>query len=326
MRVTIRDVAKKANVSVSTVSHALNGYPDVSESTKRHILKIAEKLNYKPSMMARGLVSGKSNLIGVLLPAITPSFWASILEGIDEVLHEHGYVMAFSNYSAGEHIVGQLETMRKNNVEAIICATYNSISLVEKALYITTTKGIPVVTVTGSSSLYDIPYVKVDEFLGGVLATKHLVERGHTRICCLGQSERVTAGYTQTLLEHNIPVDSDLIIPHLAEWEGGYTAVDKLLSMTNPPTAIFAWDTTCMGALRRLKELGLKVPEDMSLVGFDDLDTTRMLETPLTSVRQPKQEQGRLSAKLVVNLLKGDDLVGSSVLKPELVVRESSGR
>jgi LacI family transcriptional regulator len=230
MRVTIRDVAKKAKVSVSTVSHALNGYSDVSESTRRHILKIAEELNYKPSMMARGLVSGKSNLIGVLLPAITPSFWASILEGIEEVLQEHGYVMAFSNYSTGEHIIEQLEAMRLNNVEAIICATYDSLSLVEEALYAVTTKGIPVVTVTGSSSLYDIPYVKVDEFLGGVLATKHLIERGHTRICCLGQSERVTAGYTQTLLENNIPIDADLVISHLKAWEGGYTAVDKLLS------------------------------------------------------------------------------------------------
>lgn len=325
MKVTIKDVARKANVSVSTVSHALNGYPDVSESTRKRIVKIANELGYKPNMVAKSLVSGKSNLIGVLLPAITPSFWASILEGIDEVLYKHGYVMAFSNYSSGERITEQLETMRRNNVEAIICATYHSISLVERALHKITTKGIPVVTVTGSSSQYNIPYVKVDEFLGGVLATKHLIERGHTRICCLGQSERVAAGYTQALLEHKIPVDPDLIIPHLAQWEGGYAAVDILLSMPAPPTAVFAWDTTCMGILRRLKEKGLKAPDDLALVGFDDLDVARMLETSLTSVRQPKEEQGKVAAKLVIDMLKGNKLVTSSLLKPELVIRESSG-
>jgi LacI family transcriptional regulator len=321
---TIRDIAKMANVSVTTVSRALNDYSDVSDKTKSRILKIARDIKYKPNVVARSLALGRSGIVGVLIPSIDISFWPSILEGLEKGFERHRYFMLLCTYEPGneQSVARQLEALIDRKVDGIVFGAMDEYLGAKSLQAVVSVAHTPVVILTNELIAVDIPSVKVDNFHGGFIATEHLIELGHRRICCIGHEHRTVGGYCQALLKHDIAVDASLIIDAVG-WDAGYDITSRLLDMDERPTAVFALDITCYGILKRLRELGKRAPYDLALVGFDDMKMSSLIETGLTSVCQPKQEQGSITADLILNMINEQKVVGC-VLRPKLVVRESS--
>lgn len=328
---TIKDIARKLEVAPSTVSMALRGHPRISKKTKLKVLETAKKLNYKVNILARGLVLRKSSLLGLVIPDIVTSFFPKIIQGVEEVADKLGYSIIIRNSNNDfQKEADSLRFLKDRQVEGVIISpvfTRDNIGLIlelEKS-------GIPIVFICNYLKEVNIPYIVVDDVLGAYLATQHLINLGHQRIAHLrgvpeypASQDRVK-GYTKALKEHNLKIDKTLIRGYDFTFKSGYQAMKKLITLENRPTAVFAsCDMAAIGAMRTVREGGLRVPEDVALVGFDDLEIAALMETRITTVAQPKYEIGEKAVRKLTRRIE-KKLVRGSILKPKLVVRDSCG-
>lgn len=325
--VTLEQVAAHAGVSPSTVSRILNGTAVVSDDKKQAVAEAIRTLGFVPNPVARGLAGGRTFSIGVVTQAIDSPFYGAALRGIEEQLGQAGYSPLFvsGHWNAAEE-ARCIEVLRSRRVDGIIVLTGRLSDAALRAV----SRQLPVV-VTGRSlkgaGLFSLNF---DNQLGALQATQHLLALGHRRIAFIGgdplhpdalERER---GYRAAFAAAGLPVDESLITPGAYHEESGREAVERLLDAGRRFSAIFAAnDQMAFGAALALHRRGLRVPQDVSLVGFDDLAASSYTIPPLSSVHQPMQELGRLAAAAMLDLL-GGRKPGVAMPGPQLVLREST--
>jgi len=334
MRVSIKDIAKAAGVSHSTVSRALSDSPLVKAETKARIQRLAQEMGYSPDAIARSLVTQTTHTVGIVVTTITDPFVAEVVQGIEDAAHENDYsVILASSASQPKRELAAVEMLRAKRVDSLI-VTSSRVG----ALYLEHLEriGVPVVLVNNhneQSGRYTFS-VSVDNQHGGHLATRHLIERGHRRIGYVSgpadhsdDAERL-AGYRQALDEAGIAFDPALVVPGNGRINGGERALHTLAGLAEPVTAVFCYnDMTAIGLISAAWKAGISVPETLAVVGFDDIPLAAHTYPPLTTVAQPQRDMGRQAMDMALALMTaGDSTMPFSdiVVKGKLVVRESS--
>ena len=335
MRVSIKDIAKAAGVSHSTVSRALSDSPLIKAETKARIQRLAQEMGYSPDAIARSLVTQRTHTVGVVVTTITDPFVAEVVQGIEDTAQENDYsVILASSASEPERELAAVEMLRAKRVDSLI-VTSSRVG----ALYLEHLErfGVPVVLVNNhnrQSGRYTFS-VSVDNQHGGHLATAHLIQRGHRRIGYVSgpadhsdDAERL-AGYRQALDESGITFDPALVVHGNGRLDGGERALRTLARLVELPTAVFCYnDITAIGLISAARQAGLAVPEDLAVVGFDDIPLAAHVYPSLTTVAQPQRDMGRQAMNMALALMTADDSTtpfSDIVVKGKLVVRESSG-
>lgn len=326
---TIRDVARLAGVGIGTVSRVLNNHPGVREETRRKVLAAMEALNYRPNPHARRLSSGRTLTIGVIVPFITNPSVVERLRGITVGLEGTEYDLVVYNVESPESKTRHFREMPfRDRVDGVIII---SLTPTDEDVARFRRAKIPVVLVDAIHS--DLPFVAVKDIEGGRMATTHLIELGHRRIAFLGDpypnpfgftaSYHRYLGYAQALAEAGIPLSPELVATGEHSRQTAYTLAMSLLLRAPRPTAIFAAsDTQAVGVLAAAHELGLRVPEDLSVVGYDDLEIAAHLG--LTTVHQPLFESGHEAARLLLAILEGKEPPPSKFLPLTLCLRRTT--
>ncbi len=335
MKSTIKDVAKKAGVSIATVSFVINDSNRISSETKSRVLKAIKSLNYHPSKSARNLVSGKTGNIGFILTddhfLRTEPFYTRIFLGTEFEARSEGYYILLTSIRPDFNENDTLPRFILNkNVDGIIIAGKSPSNLIERI----STYNIPTVFVDYIPPTNSHPLVLIDNIQGALLATNHLINLGHKNIAFIGGdiehpslSDRLN-GYKLALGNAKISIKNNLIVSDAKypDRQNGFNSAKKIFSKNKNITAVFACnDAMAIGVLNYLQNNGYKVPQDVSLVGFDDVEADLMLNPPLTTIRVPKIEMGVEALKLLVNTLKNKKSISKKILVPvELIIREST--
>ncbi|WP_425145212.1 LacI family DNA-binding transcriptional regulator [Deinococcus sp.] len=326
--VTYKDVAAHAGVSVATVSYVINEGPrPVSSEARARVQAAIQALGYHPNELARGLRRKQSSTIGLLIPNITNSFYAEMAHELQTYCHRHGFLVLLCDSDGVRKREEQyVQALRSKQVEGLVAIPYSD---PEELLRPVVEAGIPVVLL--EHEMTDVPCIKIDEFRGGQLSTQYLIGLGHRRIALLRQrptsalSSRRVDGYRQALKDAGLPYDPALVFECDSSQEAGYRVMRQLLLRGHPPTAVFAHnDLLAMGVCHAVRQAGLSVPEDVSVVGYDDISSAGYLNPPLTTVRFPKAEMGRLAGEMIVRMVGGDTQIDTLTLKVELVIRASA--
>jgi len=329
--VTIKDIAKELGISASTVSRALSDSPLVNAETKRSILQVAERLGYQRNELARALVLGSSGAVGLLVPDITNPFFSDIARGVGEIADEVGVGVILCNTDGRiDREVNYVRLMRRKRVDGLLlCSTtIEAPYLQELAL-----SRIPFILVSRLSSQRDIPFVITNDRVGARLAVEHLVDLGHRSIGFIGGPENVQA--SRDRMEAYLNVLSENGLATLPDWRSyaGFTqaagreAAQRMLSLSRRPTAIFAAnDVMALGVLEVAEGLGLRVPSDLSLVGYDDISYASLPRIQLTTIAQPAVEMGQIAANWLFDVLDHPGIPRlQRTLTPRLMVRSTTG-
>ncbi|MEA3334648.1 MAG: LacI family DNA-binding transcriptional regulator [Chloroflexota bacterium] len=326
----MRDVAERAGVSVTSVSHVINETRPVSIELRERVLEAMRELGYHPNRLARSLRSGKTHTVGIIVPDNANPFFAEIVRGIEDTSFEHGYSLILCNSDADlgkeEYYIGVLTEKQVDGIlfMAAGASTDHIQSLLERH--------VPVVVVDREVPGVTVDTVLADNARGGWLATRHLIEIGHRRIGCISapvnltlSAERVD-GYRQALQEAGIPIDEALIVPGNFNLGGGYRATQQLLALGEPPTALFSGnDLMAVGAICAACEAGRHVPVDLSVVGFDDIPLALYTNPPLTTIRQPNYNMGVAAATMLLERVRDPELPPRRImLQIELQIRRST--
>lgn len=333
-RATIRDVAALAAVSHQTVSRVINDQTSVSEATRQRVLAAIEQLGYVPSPMARGLISNRTHTLGMVTADVSDGFFARAVAGAEIEARRRNYYLIVGSVEespdAGEG-TGYLRLMLDRRVEGLILARPGVVFAGEN-LQGAASAGIPLVSI-GSAELPGFTSVDVDNRQGGLDATQHLIELGHRSIATIvGPHDWPSArardeGRRDALRDAGI-AEEPALVEHAPDWglESGHAATDRLLAVGRPFTAIFAHsDLIALGAIRRLRSQGLRVSDDVSVVGYDDLPIAGYVDPPLTTIHQPMREVGEFAAALVLDRITGvERSPGPHLLQARLVVRKST--
>lgn len=332
-QITMRDVADYANVSLSTVSRVLNNHPSVDEQLRQRVLDAVRSLGYQPNQAARRLRSNTSNVIGLIISDIENPFFTSVVRGVEDLAYAHQRNVILCNTDedpAKEQIY--LEVMQAERVAGlIITPTYgerrhDSFARLQAL-------GIPIVLLDRSLSGSEFDDVTVDNLSGAYQAVKHLLQLGRKRIAMVTAETRLTTfqqrhqGYLKALAEFGIKPQKELVKVTDPKTAAAQQVTAQLLQLSRPPDAIFAANNLMtIGVLNTLREQRVRVPEDVALVGFDDMPWSGQLSPPVTSVSQPTYELGREAARLLLRRINDPDVHPQSiVLQTRLVVRESCG-
>jgi LacI family transcriptional regulator len=331
-RATIRDIADLAGVSIATVSRVLNDRPDVAPETREAVLQVVRQQGFSTNRGARGLSSGRTGIIGLTLPLIADAYFGPILSGASEALYERDLrIMLCPTLHEHDREVSLLERLTHGTTDGAILMLPEESD--EELLHLQEI-GYPIVVVDPRVQTPDgIPCVSAMHNAGAKLAVEHLLELGHRRIGAIAgapgwyATEERLHGYRAALAGAGILPDPKLIV--YSDWRipRGIEAAEELLSLPDPPTAIFGFnDNVAIGALKAARRHGLSVPEDLSIVGFDDTFQATIVTPNLTTVRQPLAELGRMGVSLLTRLLAGQRLDALRIeLSTVLVVRESTG-
>ena len=331
-RVTIREIAELAGVSIATVSRVLNGRADVAPETRQAVQAVIRDRGYSAHRTARGLSAGRTGLVGVLVPLVFPAYFASILAGAAEALHEQDLRVVLSP-TGGEHDreVTLIDRLAHGITDgALIILPEESSDELEDLIR----RGYRFVVLDPLMPLSDrIPSVSAANTSGADQAMQHLLSLGHRRIGLLSgppgwvATEERRRGYNAALAAAGIMPDPTLVVsagPEIAPGEG---EAGRLLDLPEPPTAILCFnDNVAIGAIQAARARGLRVPEDFSIVGFDDVEGATIVTPKLTTIRQPLAEMGRTGVSLLVRMLEAQAFEALHVeLATRLVVRESTG-
>jgi DNA-binding LacI/PurR family transcriptional regulator len=333
-QVTIVDIARKLNLSKSTVSRVLTGHASVSDKTRKAVLELAGQLDYQRNMLSVSLLNKKSNTIGIIVPEFMSSYFPQVIIGAQEVATQEGYntIICHSNEMYATE-VANTKLMLANQVDGLLVSitketrNFDHLKIFER-------KGIPIVFFNRVCEDMNVPKVVVDDYEGAFRAVEHLIKRKKKRIAHLAGPDTLSIsvkrlrGYRDALKKYNIPIDEELIIPYDLTIAKVKIYVNHLLQLDNPPDAIFAInDPTAIEALQIVKKKGLQVPKDIAIVGFSNDFISGLIDPPLTTVSQPVREIGNTAARLLIDQISRDVSEWKSiirVLKTELIVRKSS--
>ncbi|AVO44374.1 LacI family DNA-binding transcriptional regulator [Phreatobacter cathodiphilus] len=330
---TIRDVARLANVSVATVSNALNSADRVSGELRARVLAAVDKLGYAPHPAARSLRKRSSGLLGLVVGDITNPFFSDLFAAVEDAAAASGYLVLLCNSSERvEREEAHLKMLRSQRIDGLILAPTGAVSMNRAALL--AQLEVPVVLVDRAMDGLGYDAVVLDNHRAAFEATRHLIAAGHRRIALVNGPEVVRTaadrlrGYREALLTAGIPLDPALVRDAGFQEAPACRAVADLLATDDPPTAIFATNNLMtVGAIRALADLGLRCPEDVSIIGIDDLPWADSVSPRLTAVAQPVREIGERALALVAERIAGSRLGPGEVvvMAPKLIVRRSCG-
>jgi LacI family transcriptional regulator len=328
-KITIFDVAKEAGVSYSTVSRVLNGFDFVKETTREKVLATAEKLGYVANIQARSLAGGKTRIIGLLVPGLDNGYITELVRGVDQELAHSDYdLMLYTThrYEGKESLY--VKTIANGLVDGLILIVPLNAHNYLQAL---PTQDFPYVLVDQIDNIYNSTTVDATNWQGAYDATTYLINLGHRRIGfimghpLLNSAKERYDGYRSALQHNRIPDDKSLVISGDYLTQSGYLGAQKLLALPKRPTAIFASnDLSAFGALDAIHEAGLSIPDDVSIIGFDDLPHASLVYPKLTTVRQPLAQIGQVAVRLLLEKLEDPEKEARRVtLATELVIRDS---
>ena len=328
---TIKQVASQAGVSSTTVSHVINGTRYVSETVKEQVHKAMRELDYHPNALAQSLRSGQTHTLGMILPDSSNPFFAEVGHRIEIAAFEAGYSVILCNTENDfEKESLYIDVLMNKQVDGMIFVSTGERSNSLKSLL---EMNIPTVVMDRDFPELELDVVLADSFQGGFLATQHLISLGHKRIGCIAgpssinSSSRRLTGYKQALQSVNLMIEPSLILNGDFHPESGLELGRAMLSRTDAPTAIFACnDLMAIGVLRAATELGLRVPKDLSLVGYDDIELASYTNPALTTIKQPKLEMGSTTLRFLLRRIKEKQSAPQHALLPvSMVIRGSSG-
>lgn len=328
-KATLKSIAAVAGVHPSTVSRALMGSPDsrIAEATVERIRNAAKELDYEPNPWAKSLRTQRAMMVGLVIPRLTDVVLGQMFEAAQWCARDYGYqTMTVSAQKEGTEGTA-IKSLMDRRTDGLIVATA---TLHDPFLKVIEASGLPFILLNRSSGKY--PAVCGDDALGGYLATKHLLDQGHTRIGHISGPTSVSTGklraqgYRRALREAGQEPDDELVVPGEFDAATATSAAETLLGLPKPPTAIFAInDISALATMAVARRRGLRIPDDLAITGYNDSEMSSLLPIPLTTVRVPLPEMGRLAVELLMKRLSGEE-VASVLMKPEVIARESTER
>ena len=334
-KTTIYDIAKKLNITAATVSRALNNNPKISEKTKELVFKTASGMNYEQNKLAQALKSGKSFNVGVIVPRIDSNFFSSVIRGIEEELYPEGYhVIICQTHDQQELEIKNINSLLNAQVDGILMSISNAKLETNAVFNNLVKKNVPLIFFDRKKDIKNVSSITIDDFKGGYEATSHLIQQGCKRIAHLSNNRNLEIfknrylGYKQALLDNNIPFDESLVVETFSKVIEGREKTRLLLQMDNPPDAIFSSsDFSALGAIEEIKESGLRIPEDICVVGFSNEPFTKFMELSISSIDQSPMEMGKITARMFLDEVASEvkvKLEKHVVLTPTLIARKSS--
>lgn len=334
--VTIKDIAKALGLSTSTVSRALRDSYEISPETKKLVLECAEKLNYRPNPIALSLKERKTRSIGVIVCEIANSFFSQIINGVESLAYDRGYnVIISQSHESYEREILDLQYLSSRGVDGILISVSTETSDYEHIRNLHQ-KGLPIVLFDRIAPGIDTHTIIIDNFKAAFEATEHLISNGYRKIAAISNSEFLSitterlAGYREALHANGIAVSNDYI-KHC--FYGGMVyseveeAINELLTLKDPPDAVVTLsDKLTLGSLRTFRRRGMKIPNNIAMVGFSNSDLAELTDPPLTVVRQPAFEMGKAATELLLQLIESRRPVTEfekRILSPEFIVMES---
>ncbi|WP_254446285.1 ribose operon transcriptional repressor RbsR [Pantoea sp. CCBC3-3-1] len=327
---TMKDVARLAGVSTSTVSHVINNNRFVSEAVREKVTTAIGNLNYAPSALARSLKLKQTRTIGMLLTASSNPFYSEVVRGVERSCYERGYSLVLCNTEGDEARMNRsLETLLQKRVDGLLIMCTES--HLPSADILNRYPSVPSVMMDWAPFDGGSDIIQDNSLLGGEMATRYLISRGYRRIACItGPQDKTPArlrlnGYLQAMNNADLPVLPGYVVTGDFEFQGGFNAMNQLLAINPQPEAVFTSnDAMAVGVYHALYQAGLSVPQDIAVIGYDDIELARYMTPPLTTIHQPKDDLGELAIDTLIHRLAAPG--GSQqllVLTPELIERGS---
>ncbi|CAH8235547.1 substrate-binding domain-containing protein [Vibrio aestuarianus] len=327
---TMKDIARLAGVSTSTVSHVINKSRFVSEDIAERVNKAAQDLNYAPSALARSLKMNRTRTIGMLVTTSTNPFFGEVVKGVERSCYHKGYNLILCNTEGdNERMKASINTLLQKRVDGLLlmCSTLEG----ERIEVFDRYPDIPVVVMDWGPMLFASDKIQDNSLSGGYIATNYLIECGHKEIGCITgplirhQAQMRYEGYKRAVLEAGLEINPQWIVESDFECEGGYEAFNRMLEKGPLPSSIFVSnDMMAMGVINAAHEKGIRIPEDVSIMGYDDIHIARFMSPALTTVHQPKYRLGKVAVETLLKKLEKETLEPQVVqLDPTLVVRKS---
>ncbi|OOE78646.1 transcriptional repressor PurR [Salinivibrio sp. PR6] len=331
---TMKDIAKRAGVSTSTVSHVINNTRYVSEAIAEKVNQAAKELNYyAPSALARSLKVNRTKTFGMLVTTSTNPFFGEVVKGVERSCYHNGYSLILCNTEGdAERMRASIDTLLQKRVDGLIlmCSTLEGERIEGFDRY----PDIPVVVMDWGPIDFACDKIQDNSYQGGYLATQHLIDCGHRQIGCISgpllkqQAQRRFQGFKDALRDAGLTENADWMVEADFECEGGYQGMQAIAASGALPSAIFAGnDMMAMGAINAANALGIRVPEDLSIMGYDDIHLAKFVSPSLTTIHQPKYRLGQAAVETLLHKLDDPQSDSQTVqLEPTLVVRESVKR
>ncbi len=327
---TMKDIARLAGVSTSTVSHVINKSRFVSDEIAERVNNAAQQLNYAPSALARSLKMNRTKTIGMLVTTSTNPFFGEVVKGVERSCYHQGYNLILCNTEGdNQRMKASINTLLQKRVDGLLlmCSTLEGERLDVFDRY----PDIPIVVMDWGPILFASDKIQDNSLQGGYMAAKHLIECGHKEIGCITgplirhQAQMRYEGYKRALAEAGIAINPDWIVESDFECEGGYQAFEKLYQRGKLPSALFVSnDMMAMGVIQAASQRGLRIPDDLSLIGYDDVHIAKFMTPALTTIHQPKYRLGKAAVDTLLYRLENPDTTAQVVqLEPTLVVRNS---
>lgn len=333
-KTTIKDIANVLNISAAAVSKALHNDSRISEKTKKAVRQVAENLNYQPNHLASALRSGKSKLVGVIVPKTNSNFFSATIHNIEEVLNKEGYniIITQSNESYKKECAN-IDTLLYTQVDGIIASMANETVKLDHFEKIKAA-GIPLITFDRGENDLNVDYIGIDDYQSSHIIIDHLVAQGCKRIAHIGGFKHTRIynnrirGYLDALKKYDLSLEKELLLESDLSIEDGRNKMEELLALDKKPDAVYvAGDYAALGALQVLNEKKIKIPEQIALVGFGDEPFANMVTPKMTSVNQHSYQIGKIAAEKFLEYTKQNTIQQSlqkHILKAELIIRESS--
>lgn len=331
---TIYDIASRLNVSIATVSRALKDDPVVSKKTKKKIFELAEEMNYRSNHFARNLRNPKTEAIGVIVPRLNSSFMSSVIAGIESIVNSEGYNLIISQSSEDvKKEIASAKTMFNNRVDGLLVSlAYDTEDLTHFNMF--HKKNIPIIFFDRVMDQKHYTNILIENKKAAYEATTHLINQGCKRIVHITAIPKQNVyrdrlnGYRQALADNNIKFDeNDVIIGNLS-LEAGATAMEVIMQMKPLPDGVFVANDNCaVGCMLALKQAGIRIPEDIAFVGFNNDPVSKVIEPNLTTINYPGYEMGEVAARNLINHLNGNATINATstiILRSEIILRESS--
>ncbi|EJL6261236.1 substrate-binding domain-containing protein [Vibrio cholerae] len=327
---TMKDIARLAGVSTSTVSHVINKSRFVSDEIAERVNNAAQQLNYAPSALARSLKMNRTKTIGMLVTTSTNPFFGEVVKGVERSCYHQGYNLILCNTEGdNQRMKASINTLLQKRVDGLLlmCSTLEGERLDVFDRY----PDIPIVVMDWGPILFASDKIQDNSLQGGYMAAKHLIECGHKEIGCITgplirhQAQMRYEGYKRALAEAEIAMNPDWIVESDFECEGGYQAFEKLYQRGKLPSALFVSnDMMAMGVIQAASQRGLRIPDDLSLIGYDDVHIAKFMTPALTTIHQPKYRLGKAAVDTLLYRLENPDTTAQVVqLEPTLMVRNS---
>lgn len=329
MTVTIYDVARLAGVSLATVSRVINGNTNVKPSTRKKVLKAIEDLGYRPNAVARGLASKKTTSIGVVLPDISSLFFAELARGIEDIANMYHYdIILCSSDQNRDKEIQLINNLLEKQVDGLL---FLGADITEEHRQLFESTPVPIVLVSTSDPQRKMPSVRIDLERAAYDAVTFLIQKGHKRIALLTTrlhspfSKTRYNGYVQALKDHNIAFDDDLIVEIPPVYEAAHSTATSLLKLSDAPTAFFTFnDEMAIGTIHAAQDLGVHVPNEVEVVGFNNTRIAQWVRPMLTTVVQPMYDIGAVSMRLLTKLINNEETHMEIVLPHRIEVRQST--